>query len=136
MNNQISLLPDLDRASDPHRPNLCRTWPNAMLNDCGVYTDGRRDFDARKSYCEVTIHCAMVYPKVYYSFWLQSMSAGRGKLPSDMDDNFDVHEIAANVMLMVEHSLAQHIGKNQTMQKLMREALVKMEKALKEDTNG
>ena len=36
-------------------------------------------------------------------------------------------------MLMVEHSLAQHIGKDKTMQKLMREAMDKMEKAIKED---
>ena len=131
--DQLSLLPDLDRASDTREPNLCRTWPNARLNDCGVYTDGRRDFDAHKGCQSVVIHCAMVYPKVYYSFSVCGKSAGAGWLPRDDDENFDVHEHSANVMLMVEHSLAQHIGKDKTMQKLMCEALDKMGKAIKEE---
>lgn len=136
MNNQISLLQDLDRASDPHRPNLCRTWPNAMLNDCCVYTDGRRDFEASKGYCVVTIHCAMVYPKVHYSFSVCGKSAGGGWLPGDDDECFDVHDQVANAMLMVEHSLSTKVGTDKEMVGLMREALEKMEKSIKEDTNG
>ena len=120
MNDQLSMLPDLDRASDTREPNLCKTWPNARLNDCDVYTDGRRDFEARKGCQSVAIHCAMVYPKVYYSFSACGKGAGGGCLPGDDSPNFDVHEHPANVMLMVEHSLARHVGRDETMQKLMK----------------
>jgi hypothetical protein len=61
-----------------------------------------------------------------------NINAGGGWYPSRNDENFDVHEHPANVMLMVEHSLAQHIGNDKTMQKLMREALDKMETEINE----
>lgn len=130
---QISLLLDLDRASDRFKANLCRTWENAQLNDCNVFVHGMRTFTARKGNQSVDIHCALEYPNVYFSFSWMNKTAGGGWYPSRDAENFDVHEHASNVMLMVEHSLAQHIGKDKTMQKLMREALDKMEKAIKED---
>ena len=131
MNEQLSMLADLDRASDRFKANLCRTWPNALVNDCDVFDKGMRTFFAKKGDQSVEIHCALEYPKVYFSFSLENKTAGGGWYPSRNDENFDVYEHPANVMLMVEHSLAHRIGKERTMQKLMREALDKMEKAIK-----
>ena len=48
MNEQLSLLPDLDRASDKRKANLCRTWKNALKNDCGVFIENRMDFEAHE----------------------------------------------------------------------------------------
>ena len=132
MNDQLSMLADLDRASDTREPNLCKTWQNAVLNDCDVFVNGMRTFTAKKGCQSVEIHCALEYPNVYFSFSLMNGTAGGGWYPSRDDENFDVHEHASNVMLMVEHSLASHIGKDKTMQRLMREALDKMETEIKE----
>lgn len=134
MNDQLSMLADLDRASDTREPNLCKTWQNAVLNDCDVFVDGMQTFEAHpkdKFFPCVEIHCALEYPKVYYSFSVTGNTAGFGSYPGRLDENFDVHEHPANVMLMVEHSLASHIGKDKTMQRLMREALDKMELEIK-----
>ena len=132
MNDQLSMLYELDRASDTREPNLCKTWQNAMLNECDVFVNGMRTFTAKKGNQSVEIHCALEYPNVYFSFSFMNITAGGGWYPSRDDENFDVHEHSSNVMLMVEHSLAQHIGQDKTMQKLMREAMDKMETEINE----
>lgn len=131
---QIDFFGTLDRASDTRKPNLCRTWENAVLNDCGVFVEGMRTFEAKaKKGCRsVEIHCAMEYPKVYYTFGAIGETAGFGSYPGRNDQNFDVHEHAANVMLMVEHSLMRHFEEKTLMAKLAQEALEMMEKAIKE----
>jgi hypothetical protein len=101
------------------------------MNDCGVFTVNRMDFEAhekKRAFPNVEIHCAMEYPRVYVSFSLMGMSAGGGSYPNRDDMNFDVHEHPANVMLMIEHALAPKVGNDKKMQKLMREAMDKMEK--------
>ena len=132
MSDQLSMLADLDRASDTREPNLCKTWQNAMLNECDVFVNGMRTFTAKKRNQSVEIHCALEYPNVYFSFSWMNKTSGGGWYPSRDAENFDVHEHASNVMLMVEHSLSSCIGKNKTMQRLMREALDKMETEIKE----
>ena len=125
MDDQLSFLNDLDRASDTRKQNLCKTWKNAIMNDCGVFTVNRMDFEAhekKRAFPNVEIHCAMEYPRVYVSFSLMGMSAGGGSYPNRDDMNFDVHEHPANVMLMIEHALAPKVGNDKKMQKLMREA--------------
>ena len=131
---QIDFFGTLDRASDTRKPNLCRTWENAVLNDCGVFVEGMRTFEAKaKKGCRcVEIHCAMEYPKVYYTFGAMGESAGFGSYPGRNDQNFDVHEHAANVMLMVEQSLMRHFKEKTPMAKLAQEALEMMENAIKE----
>jgi hypothetical protein len=132
MNEQLSMLADLDRASDTREPNLCRTWKNAMLNDCDVYANNVHEFRGQKGYQYVEIVCAMEYPKVYYAFSAMNRTEGFGSYPSHYDPSFDVHEHPANVMLMVEQALAPRLWGDKTMLKLMREALDKMEKSIKE----
>ena len=109
----ISFLPMLDAASDSREQNLCRTWKNAVINDCGVFVENRIDIEKRKSknkcYPQITIHCALEYPKVYYSFEIMGLTCGGGCYPGHDSRNFDVHEHAANVCLMVEHELRSKI---------------------------
>ena len=38
MDDQLSFLPDLDRASDEIKQNLCNVWNNAKLNENGICT--------------------------------------------------------------------------------------------------
>lgn len=113
MCDQLSMLPDLDRASDTREANLCRSWKNAVLNDCDVFIENRIDIEVTKSkktcYPRITIHCAMEYPKVYYSFDIMGPTCVGGGYPGHDSRNFDVHEHAANVCLMVEHELRSKI---------------------------
>lgn len=132
MNDQLSMLSELDRASDTREPNLCRTWKNAVFDPCGIFWENMMSFRAQESHKIVTIHVALEYPKAYYSFTICGSNAGGGEYPRRTSENFDVHDHASNVMLMVEHSLASHIGKDKTMQRLMREALDAMEESIKE----
>ena len=92
----ISFLPMLDQASDTRNANLCRTWKNALMNEHGVYIENRIDIDVYKSknkcYPRITIHCALVYPKVYYSFDIMGATCGGGGYPGHGSRNFDVHE--------------------------------------------
>ena len=48
MYGQLSFLQDLDRASDTRKANLCRTWKNALKNDCGVFIENSMDFEAHE----------------------------------------------------------------------------------------
>lgn len=139
MCDQLSFLSDLDAASDTRKPNLCKTWKNAVMNEYGVFSVNRMDFEAhdkKRTFPNVEIHCAMEYPRVYVSFSLMGMSAGGGSYPNRDDMNFDVHEHPANVRIMIEHALAPKVGNDKKMQKLMREALDKMEKSIKADAES
>ena len=99
MTDQLSLLLDLDRASDTNRPNLCTSWKNARANECDV----------------------------------QDVTAGRGSpVMQKYSPNFDVHECAPNVMLMVEHFVRDVCRGYKVTEKLITDALDKMEKSIKE----
>lgn len=135
MNEQLSLLPDLDRASDTRKANLCRTWKNALMNEHGVYIENRIDIDVYKSknkfYPRITIHCALDYPKVYYSFDIMGDTCGGGGYPGDGSRNFDVHEHEANVSLMVEHELRSRITKDHKIpESMIKEALADFKSAI------
>lgn len=143
MTDQLSFLPDLDRASDTRTANLCRSWNNAVLNDCGVFVDNRVDITVRKtskkSYPSVTIHCALDYPKVYYSFDAMGNTAGGGGYPGRYSSNFDVHEHAANVALMVEHELRDRVKSYEITDKMIDECIEKFKAAImteRETVNG
>lgn len=136
MTDQLSLLPDLDRASDSSKQNLCATWKNARANDCDVLTENMMEFEARtgkKIYPCVRIKCALVYPKVYYECDVQDVTAVRGSpVMQKYSPNFDVHECAPNVMLMVEHFVRDVCRGYKVTEKLITDALDKMEKSIKE----
>ena len=135
MSEQLSFLSDLDRASDTRKPNLCRSWKNAIMNEHGVFIDNRIDIDVytSKSKCSprITIHCALEYPRVYYSFDLMGENCGGGCYPGYGSSNFDVHEHFANVALMVEQNLRSHISKDHKIpEKMIREAIDEFQKAI------
>lgn len=135
MSEQLSFLSDLDRASDTRKPNLCTSWKNAIMNEHGVFIDNRIDIDVYKSkskcYPRITIHCALEYPLVYYSFDLMGENCGGGCYPGYGSSNFDVHEHFANVALMVEQNLRSHISKDHKIpEKMIREAIDEFQKAI------
>lgn len=124
----ISFLADLDKASDSRKANLCRSWKNAVLNEHGVYIDNRIDIDKYKTkkrvYPRITIHCALEYPKVYYSFDVIGENRCGGGLPGKESRNFDVHEHEANVALMVEQALREKITDDHKIpEKMIREVI-------------
>lgn len=133
---QMSFLADLDRASDTRKANLCRTWKNAEENDCGVLTINRHDFvakDGKKIYPRIAIKCAMVYPKVYYEFSVDTSTSGQSyPVCKDYSPNFDVHEHAANVMLMVEQHLRRITDKYHIKDALVESVLEQMRESIKE----
>ena len=132
----LDFLADLDRASDSRKQNLCATWKNARANDCDVLTENMMEFEARtgkKIYPCVRIKCALVYPKVYYECDVQDVTDGRGSpVMQKYSPNFDVHESAPNVMLMVEHFVRDVCRGYKVTEKLITDALDKMEKSIKE----
>ena len=131
----ISFLPDLDKASDTRKANLCRTWKNAVTNDYGCFVVNLHDFvahEGKKVYPRVQIKCALVYPKVYYDFDIYTANSDKGS-PIDLNShNFDVHECAPNVMLMVEHHLRDYIKNYGIKDKLINSALEAMRKDITE----
>lgn len=131
---QLDMFAELEKVSDSRKPNLCKTWKNAILNDCGVFIENRVDIDVYKSkskfYPRVTIHCAMEYPKVYYSFDVCGLSAGGGGYPGRGSRNFDVHEHAANVALMVEHGLRDRVKTDEIPNKMIDECIEKFKEAI------
>ena len=133
---QMSFLADLDRASDTRKANLCRTWKNAEANDCDVLTINAKEFEARdgkKFAPSVRITCALVYPKVYYNFDVMAPNSGQGSpCEKDFSPNFDVHEHAANVMLMVEQHLRKITDKYHTPEKLVKNVLEQMRTSIEE----
>lgn len=133
----ISFLPDLDRASDTREVNLCRSWKNAIMNEHGVFIDNRIDIFVYKSkskcYPRITIHCALEYPRVYYSFDAMGKSAGGGGLPGRDSRNFDVHEHAANVALMMEHELRAKVKSYEIPEKMIMECVEKFKAAITSD---
>lgn len=135
--DQLSLLADLDRASDTLKQNLCRTWKNAQENDCGVLTINRHDFvakDGKKSFPRIAIECAMVYPKVYYEFSVDTPTSGQGSpVCKDYSLNFDVHEHPANVMLMVEQNLRRITDRYHIKDAVVNNALEQMRKGITEE---
>ena len=138
MNDQLSFLADLDMFSDTNRPNLCTSWKNAVLNDCGVFIENRIDIDVYKTktkyYPRITIHCAMEYPKVYYSFDLNGKTRGGGGYLGRGSSNFDVHEHAGNVALMMEHALRSKICEDHKIpEKMIRDAIEKFKDAITSD---
>ena len=134
MTEQLSFLSDLDRASDTRKPNLCKNWKNAIMNDCGVFVENRVDIvvykTTKKIYPRVTIHCALEYPKVYYSFDAMGNTAGGGGYPGRDSHNFDVHEHAANVALMVEHELRDRVKSYEITDKMIDECIEKFKTAI------
>lgn len=132
MNEQLSLLPDLDRASDTRKANLCRTWKNAIKGDY-VYVENLYRFKEGKDLAQyVEINCALCYPKVYYTFDITDGVGGRFSLPAECDSNFDVHECTPNVMLMVEHALRDACRGYKVKESFIKGALRKMELSIKE----
>ena len=130
----MSFLGELDRASDSRKANLCRTWKNAQENDCGVLTINRHDFEARdgkKFAPRVRICCALVYPKVYYNFDVDTPSSGQGStVDCKFSPNFDVHEHPANVMLMVEQNLRRITDKYHIKETLVKSVLEQMRESI------
>lgn len=139
MNDQISFLPDLDRASDTRKANLCRSWKNAVLNEFGVFIDNRIDIEVTKTkktcYPRVTIHIALEYPKVYYEFDICGMSAGGGAFPGHDSRNFDVHEHVSNVALMMEHELRDKVNGKDITKKMISECVEKFKDAITSDVD-
>lgn len=136
---QLDIFAELEKASDSRKANLCRSWKNAVLNDCGVFIENRVDIEVTKTkktfYPRVTIHCAMEYPKVYYSFDICGLSAGGGGYPGHDSRNFDVHEHVSNVALMMEHELrARAKGKDIT-DKMINECVGKFKTAITSDSS-
>ena len=131
---QMSFLADLDRASDTRKANLCRTWKNAEANDYGVLTINRHDFvakDGKKIYPRIAINCAMVYPKVYYAFSVDTHTSGQSSpVCKDYSPNFDVHEHPANVMLMVEQHLRRITDKYHIKDALVESVLEQMRESI------
>ena len=134
MTDQLSMLPDLDRASDTREANLCRTWKNAQENDRGVLTINSYEFvakDGKKISPRVAIECAMVYPKVYYAFSVDTSTSGQGSpVCKDYSHNFDVHECAPNVMLMVEQNLRRITDRYHIKDSVVNNALEQMRKSI------
>ena len=132
----LDFLADLDKASDTRKQNLCSTWKNARANDCDVLVENMMEFEARtgkKIYPCVRIKCALIYPKVYYECDVQDVTAGRGSpVMQKYSPNFDVHECAPNVMLMVEHFVRRVCKGYKVTEKLITDALKKMELSIKE----
>lgn len=135
---QLDIFAALEKASDTRPQNLCKTWENAVLNDCGVFVEGMRTFEAKQPNgirC-VQIHCALDYPKVYYTFGAMDGTSGFAAYPGRNDSNFDVHEHPANVMLMVEHAIMPKFEDGTIMQKLARQALEMMAEAINEGSEN
>lgn len=132
----LDFLAELDKASDTRKQNLCSTWKNARANDCDVLVENTMEFEARtgkKIYPCVRIKCALIYPKVYYECDVQDATAGRGSpVTQKYSPNFDVHECAPNVMLMVEHFVRDVCKGYKVTEKLITDALNKMELSIKE----
>ena len=130
----MDFLADLDRASDRRKANLCRTWQNSEENDCGVLVFNRHDFvakDGKKAYPRIAIKCAMVYPKVYYAFSVDTPTSGQGSpVCKDYSHNFDIHEHVANVMLMVEHNLRDITDKYHIKESLVENVLQQMRESI------
>jgi hypothetical protein len=124
--------------SDTNRPNLCTSWKNAVLNDCGVFIENRIDIDVYKTktkcYPRITIHCALEYPKVYYSFDLIGKTRCGVGYPGRDSSNFDVHEHAGNVALMMEHALRSKICEDHKItENMIRDAIEKFKEAITSD---
>lgn len=140
MTDTISFLPQLDMASDSRKANLCRSWKNAVMNKYGVYVDNRIDIDKYKTknrvFPRITIHCALEYPKVYYSFDVMGENRGGGGFPGKGSSNFDVHEHEANVVLMVEQALRKKITDDHKIpEKMIREVIEDFKAAIVSDDN-
>ena len=132
----ISFLPNLDRASDSRMANLCRTWKNSNIPSAqsGVFYDNMKTFEAKgKGLVHVIIHASMIYPKVYYCFDVADNDGACCSYPSFKDKNFDVHEHAENVMLMVEHALNDFAKGYKVTKKLITTALSKMKESITEE---
>lgn len=129
MCEQISLLPDLDRASDTLKAKLCKTWPNAITNESNVYVCNRRDFLAKSKNgkASVKILCALDYPVIHFSFEIQNSTDFSGFHPSANGENvFDVHDDALDAEAIVESALRTYIGKTKIPEALIKEALADM----------
>ncbi len=105
------------------------------MNEHGVFTENRIDIDVYKSkdyvYPRITIHCALEYPKVYYSFDIMGEKRGERGYPGYGSRNFDVHEHAENITLMMEHELRSHIFKDHNIpEKMVCEAIKKFKIAI------
>ena len=139
MNDQLSMLLDLDRASDTRKANLCRSWKNAVLNEFGVFIDNRIDIEVTKTkktfYPRVTIHLALEYPKVYYEFDICGICAGGGAFPGHDSRNFDVHEHVSNVALMMEHELRDKVNGKDITEKMISECIEKFKDAITSDVD-
>lgn len=137
MDGQLSLLPDLDRASDERKPNLCNGWNNAILNENGVFIENRVDIEVYKTkklfYPRITIHLALEYPKVYYSFDVCGANSGGGGYPSRNSNNFDVHEHVNNVALMMEHALRSRANKHGITANMIDDCINKFKDAIASD---
>lgn len=101
----ISLFPDLDRASDTRKPNVCRRWNNALRNDYGVLTQNVRKFARSRGCSWVVIKVALIYPNVFFSFDVSDAKCGESHPLMEGSENFNVHDHPSNAMLMVEHAL-------------------------------
>lgn len=136
---QLDLFTELEKVSDSRKQNLCKTWKNAILNDCGVFIENRVDIDVYKSkskfYPRVTIHCALEYPKVFYSFDITGLNAGGGGLPGRGSRNFDVHEHVSNVALMIEHDLRAKAEGKDIPDKMINECIEKFKTAITSDVS-
>lgn len=129
MREQISLLPDLDRASDTAKAKLCKTWPNAITNESNVYVCNRREFSAKSKNgkASVKILCALDYPVIHFSFEIQNSTDMSGFWPSANGENvFDVHDDALDAEVIVENALRTFIGKTKIPEALIKEALADM----------
>ena len=135
----LDFLADLDKASDTMKANLCRNWKNSNIPSAqsGVFYDNMKTFEAKgKGLVHVIIHASMIYPKVYYCFDVADNDSACCSYPSFKDKNFDVHEHAENVMLMVEHALNDFAKGYKVTKKLISTALSKMKECITEEPDG
>lgn len=129
----ISLLPDLDRASDTRKPNVCRRWNNALRNENGVLTQNVRKFERRRGCTWVEIKVALIYPNVFFSFNVSDAKGGEGHPLFEGSENFNVHDHPANAMLMVEHALRDACERYNVKEEMIVGALEDMRAAITEE---
>lgn len=129
----ISLLPDLDRASDTRKPNVCRRWNNSLCNENGVLTQNVRKFARLRGGAWLVIKVALIYPKVFFSFDVSDAKGGEGNPLFEGSENFNVHEHPANAMLMVEHALRNACERYNVKEEMIVGALEDMRAAITEE---
>ena len=129
----ISLLPDLERASDTRKPNVCRRWNNALRNDCGVLTHNVRKFARHRGCAWLVIKVALIYPNVFFSFDISDAKSGEGNPLYEGSENFNVHDHPANAMLMVEHALRNACERYNVKEEMIVGALEDMRAAITEE---